>query len=77
VSATKTPAIEFDGRLFWWIDRAPFAGDQADLCCAPDCTEPISDDEIPLILWSQDGRKMARLHFACAERIGLLRSVRR
>jgi hypothetical protein len=66
------PELEFDGRIFWYVDR--YDPDD-DLCCAPDCRKPIDEDEVPLILWKDDAKKMARLHFACADRIGLLRAL--
>jgi hypothetical protein len=68
----SSPPMSFDGRLFWyeqWFDP------EADLCCAPDCRRPISEDDVPLILFSGTGKacKQARLHPTCAERLGLFR----
>jgi hypothetical protein len=69
------PPMEFDGRIFWYVE---YFEQDGDLCCAPDCRQPIDEDEVPLILFKGTGKdcRQARLHVACAERLGLFRSIR-
>jgi hypothetical protein len=78
VSRRQTPTLEFDGRIFWyvgWFDPAD------DICCAPDCRKPIAEEEVPLCLFKSRiggaATHQSRLHFACADRLGLLRLVAR
>jgi hypothetical protein len=58
-------SIEFDGEVYWYID---WHDPSEDRCSR--CRGLIAEDDIPLILWSEDGVRMARLHWEpCAQPI--------
>jgi hypothetical protein len=67
--------MEFDGRLFWYVE---YFDPDDDRCCAPDCRKPIDEDDVPLMLFKGTGRRcrQARLHVVCAERLGLFRHMK-
>jgi hypothetical protein len=69
------PPMEFDGRMFWYLEYFNPADDR---CCAPECRQLIAEDDVPLILFKNTGPacRQSRLHVACAERLGLFRSIR-
>lgn len=67
------PPILFHRGLFWYTD---WFDPSADLCCAPDCRALIPEEDVPLILfWERDDGAtwQTRIHFECAERLGLFR----
>jgi hypothetical protein len=62
---SAAPPMEFDGTIFWYLERYDPAEDR---CCI--CRELIPDDDVPLILWKKTGRRtlMARIHWKpCVE----------
>lgn len=72
MNPTDGPPMEFDGRLFWYVE---FFDPADDRCCAWGCRRSIDEDEVPLILFKGTGRhcQQSRLHVACAQRLGLFR----
>jgi hypothetical protein len=58
----RNVAIEFDGLLYWYLDRFDPAEDRCSFC-----REVIPDADVPLIIWRGRGSStaMARLHVPC------------